>query len=505
MIDKYHDNHEEVTAVTPMTAKTEETDTPKKAGALALVQEYLVDTFTDERGVPYATIAGNDNQPTRTIPVNSRAMKLLVREKYYRQEGRGLDDRVLDDALNTLAAICIFDGKRKPVTIRTAQTENGAVEVDLGSADGKCVHVSPEGYSVREPSARFFRPDGFGEIVFDRNAPFEFQRLWDHVNITDPLDQVLVAGWMVSALRGSGPYPLLVIQGEQGSAKSTTTKMIRSLVDPGRGDGRGLPKTVDDLFITAQNGHVMAFDNLSGMTHEMSDAFCRISTGGAYAKRKLYTTDEESVLEACKPVIFNGIDDLISRPDLYSRAVVIHLSRIPDEDRKDETELWKAFEADRGTIFNGLLKGLRSGLRHYDEVELPYKPRMADFARFATAAEKGLGLENGITLKAITQRQEEANLNSLELDPVAPRIIDWFKPREGQPIRPDLEGTATEIWEQLTPMSDKPSNWPKTASHFSQHLSRITPLLATANIVVERPPRQSGRKSIVISLWDFED
>src|ERR1700682_3300393 len=76
----------------------------------------------------------------------------------------------------------------------------------------------------------------------------------------------VLAGWGAArrpALSPGGPYPLLAISGEQGSAKTVLSKMLRSLVDPGVAPVRALPREERELFIAAHNGHVLAFDNLT--------------------------------------------------------------------------------------------------------------------------------------------------------------------------------------------------------------------------------------------------
>jgi len=300
----------------------------------------------------------------------------------------------------------------------------------------------------------------------------------------------------VMALNPSGPYPILVLQGEQGSAKSTTMRIIRSIIDPGQGDTRDLPKTTESLFIASQNNWTMSFDNLSGMRHETSDALCRMSTGGAFATRTLYTNDDESVKEAMRPLMFNGINDIVSRQDLLSRCVLIHLPLILETQRKDEADLWERFEEARPRILLGLLKAVRTALERYGSVSLEKAPRLADFAKFAIAAERGFGFEDGAVLDVLLRRQEDAALSVLDLDPVAKELERHF---EREP-NADIKGTATDILLQITPMSElRPSNWPKTASHFAKHLARITPALRVNNIDVTRLERTAGAKEIVIS------
>ena len=146
------------------------------------------------------------------------------------------------------------------------------------------------------------------------------------LNVQDAQDFVLVVAWALAALRDAGPYPVLVLSGEQGSAKSTFSTILRSLLDPRTAPLRALPREERDLFITATRSHVLAFDNVSGLPPWISDALCRIATGGGFAVRQLYTDQEEVLLDAARPVILNGIEDIVTRPDLADRAIFLTLA-----------------------------------------------------------------------------------------------------------------------------------------------------------------------------------
>jgi hypothetical protein len=129
----------------------------------------------------------------------------------------------------------------------------------------------------------------------------------------------------LATLRPGGPYPLLVIAGEQGSAKTVLSKMLRALIDPNVAPVRTLPREERDLFIAANNGHVLAFDNLSALSPWLSDALCRLAGGGSFAVRQLYTDQDEVLFDAARPIILNGIEDVVSRPDLADRALFLTL------------------------------------------------------------------------------------------------------------------------------------------------------------------------------------
>ena len=58
---------------------------------------------------------------------------------------------------------------------------------------------------------------------------------------------------------------------------------------------------------------------------------------------------------------------------------------------------------------------------------------MADFVRFAKAAETVLGFSGGAVADPMHQRQLEAQLHNLDVGPVAPIIIRWFEDAVGVP------------------------------------------------------------------------
>src|SRR5262249_9693224 len=152
------------------------------------------------------------------------------------------------------------------------------------------------------------------------------------LSLEDKKDWMVVASWMVCALLPSIPHPVLVIYGEQGAAKSTRTRIIRSVLDPNTGLVRSPPRDEALLAIAAQHNLVLAFDNLSEIRATMSDAICRVSTGGSVTARRHYTNGEEYTIHVNRPVIINGIPaDLVERPDLADRALFLKVPGITDE------------------------------------------------------------------------------------------------------------------------------------------------------------------------------
>ena len=252
------------------------------------------------------------------------------------------------------------------------------------------------------------------------------------LNVKSDNDFVLVVAWALAVLRNRGPYPVMVLSGEQGSAKSTFSAILRSLLDPNTAPLRALPREDRDLFIAASNGHVLAFDNVSGLPGWISDTLCRLATGGGFAVRQLYTDQDEVLFDAARPVILNGIEEIVTRPDLADRAVFLTLQPIPEKDRRPEQELWAAFDAERPRILGVLLDAVVEGLKRLPATRLDKLPRMADFALWATACETGLRsktahpgpkVRSGQPIPAIATRRSRASLTPIRLPP--PCGLSW--------------------------------------------------------------------------------
>jgi len=81
----------------------------------------------------------------------------------------------------------------------------------------------------------------------------------------------LNVGWLLGALRPTGPYPLLCITGIAGMAKTSACRVLQRLIDPNFADLRPFKKE-DDMYIGAFNSWVLAFDNISRIGWEEARA-----------------------------------------------------------------------------------------------------------------------------------------------------------------------------------------------------------------------------------------
>jgi hypothetical protein len=152
-----------------------------------------------------------------------------------------------------------------------------------------------------------------------------------------------------------------------------------------------------------------------------SDTLCRLSTGGGFATRQLYTDSDEVLLDAMRPIVLTGIEDVVTRGDLADRSIPVRLDPIPEERRRSEREIWAQFEAARPRILGALLDAMAHGLRHLATTRLDRLPRMADFAVWVTACE-GAVWKPGIFLSAHSTNRAEMDETVIEADAVATAV-----------------------------------------------------------------------------------
>jgi hypothetical protein len=343
----------------------------------------------------------------------------------------------IKDAVETLEALA-FEGPDLPVSVRLAEHE-GAIYLDLANEEWQVVAITPEGWRiVQDPPVRFCRTKGMNPLPCPVRGG-SIEELRPFVNVGSEEDWRLLVAWPLAALRARGPYPPLILKGGQDSAKSTTSRVLRALIDPNMTDLRSLPKDPRDLMIGAQNNAVLAFDNLSPLPNWISDALCRLATGAAHATRALYTDDEEALFVACRPVILNGIGDVVTRPDLLDRAVMLNLPALDDARRRPEAEFWAEFEQARPRILGALLDAVVVGLRNLPATRLALLPRMGDFAQWVTAAEPGLGWPPGAFMEAYRGNRAEAHHQALEASPVGELVVRFVE-EQGR-----WEGTTRDL------------------------------------------------------------
>ncbi|MBW4460674.1 MAG: hypothetical protein KME47_10615 [Nodosilinea sp. WJT8-NPBG4] len=434
------------------------------------------------------------NGVRQTFPVRHKTFKLWLSRNLFRQDGKTAGSETLNQALTVLESRACFDEEEREVYLRLAE-QDGTVYIDLGTDDWRAIAVSAEGWEViSNPPVRFRRSGTTLPLPIPEQGGM-LAELRSLLNVDDD-SWVLVVCWLLFCFYPRHPHPILVIHGEPGTGKTFAARLLQGLIDPRQAPL--IPKVADlrDLAIAAWNRWVLAYDNLSYLTVDQSDALCRICTGGGFLTRALYENEEETVFEFNRPQIVTGIDSLASRGDLLERSLLVELRTIDESQRLTDEELTAKLERARGLIFGALLTALSKTLKVLPTVEVDRLPRMADFAKFAIAAETALDLPVGSFLRVYTGNRQEAHETAVESSPVAVAIMRLMQDRD------HWQGTPTELLQALEALVDekttKKPSWAGTARALGKALTRLAANLRGIGLNVIRPPRGSSNRWVRI-------
>ena len=427
--------------------------------------------FHDPSGTPYADVVSPAPGPHHEIlRIRSRTFRTWLAGRYWRAQGRPAGGQALTDAIDVLASLALFEGPQRPVGLRIAK-HGGAMYIDLGDDLWRAIEVDHAGWRIigRSPIA-FRRTRGMLPLPSPALGG-NIGELREFVNVVDDDQYRLLVGWLIGAFRPLGPYVVLVLTGEQDSAKSTTARLLRLLVDPNQVGDRTLPRDEQSMAIAANNSWVASFDNVSTLQDWQSDALARLATGAGFGTRQLYSDDEETLIHVARPLILNGIGGIVTRPDLMDRAIVVDLAAIHEDRRRPEDEFYGALEAARPRLLGALLAAVSSAFTHEHEIKINGLPRMADATRWITAAEGSLAWPDRSFLAAYRANRADSRTLTLEASPLA-TPIDLL-------VSDEWSGTSTELLRALEQKVGedvvKRRDWPRTARSLSVELRRLAP------------------------------
>jgi hypothetical protein len=465
---------------------------PKQADILiGLAQS--AELFHSPDGTGFADIDINGHR--ETWPIRAKGFRRWLARGFFEATHGAPSSEAQQSALNVIEAKAHFDSPERAVHIRVGGLDN-RLYLDLGDETWRAVEIDTTGWRVIDrPPVRFRRAAGMLALPRpERGGSIDALRKF--INVKDN-DFVLAVAWLLAALRNTGPYPVLAVSGEQGSAKSTGSKILRALVDPNTAPLRALAREDRDLFIAATNAHALVFDNVSRLPTWTSDTLCRLATGGGFAVRQLYTDQDEVLFDAMRPVILNGIEDVIERPDLAERAMFLTFEWISEERRRPETEFWSEFEREHPHIFGALLDAMVVGLANRAKVKLTSLPRMADFAVWAAACELALW-PAGTFAAAFAANRKELIEGVLDADTIASAI------RALMATRGEWLGTASELLSALEVVAGekavKSRNWPTSVEALGRGLRRPATFLRKVGIEIRFERQPGGRRTRQIRI-----
>lgn len=445
--------------------------------------ENLDNLFVDQHGASYALVGGEP------VPLTSRCYSWLRRLMWEREE-RAVNGEYLKTAAGTLAAHAEFSGDVRELHTRAAWHE-GTLFYEL--RPGKVVRVEPSCWTFEPRPPVLFRRFANLKPLPDPVAGGSVKDLAGYANLKTDRDKRLFTAYAATLPLPHVGRLILNASGAMGSGKTTIGRILKRLVDP------TAPETVRldprDFLQKASHAYLVMLDNQNTIPEWAADTLCRLVTGEADSKRRLYTDDEDVIIELRRAVLLNGINVPTDRGDVLDRSLVVELERIPDQERKTEEELWERFGVEHPKLLGAIFDTLSKAIAIKPSLKLSRRSRLADWGEYAASVYEVMGWGAERFLKDWDEVVKVQNQATLDGSPVAQAIIKFVEERR------EYSGTSSELHSKLKPVAaqlgvdvDRDKAWPKSARWLWQRIKEVLPLLVAAGVEAHRTEDRNGSK-----------
>ena len=435
--------------------------------------------FVDQHGAPHALVAGEP------LPLNSRSYSWL-RRLMWEQEERAVNGEYLKTAAGTLAAQAEFSGDVRELHTRAAWHQD-ALYYEL--RPGRVVRVGVGGWTLEANPPVLFRHFPNLKPLPDPQAGGDVKRLTTYANLKTNRDKRLFIAYAITLPLSHLGRPIFNASGAMGSGKTTIQRLLKRTIDP------TAPETVRfdprDFLQKASHAYIVVLDNQNTIPEWAADTLCRLVTGEDDSKRRLYTDDEDVIIELRRAVLLNGINVPTDRGDVLDRSLVVELERIPDGERRTEEELWERFEAEHPKLLGALFDVLSQAIARKPSLKLSRRPRLADWGEYAAAIYEVMGWGAETFLKDWDEVVKVQNQATLDGSPVAQTIIKFMEDKE------EHTATSSKLHKSLEVVAEdlglnKDKAWPKSARWLWKRMREVLPTLVAAGIEAGRAEDKTG-------------
>ena len=473
----------------------EDADKPSHADTLLK----LLDDFEYFKSGPandaYVRMAIGDHHEVWKVDAKSPKVREILTHRFLMQKDRAPSREALNTVIDTVLAKC-GAGPKVDVHVRFARSRD-RIFLDMCDDQWRAIEVTQDGWRVMDnPPVLFRRGAGARPLPVPAKGG-TLAPLRPLLNAGDDTQWCLMVAWLIGAFLPEGAFSHLVLEGEQGSAKSTVARILQSLIDPSDAGLSAPPKDETDATVSAMHAGILAYDNLSGCRADIADVFCRFSTGQGYKTRTFYENLGVTIACVKLPILLNGLDATVMRGDLLERCITLKLPRITPENRLTEQGIWADFAGLHPACLGALLDAVSTGLRNLPNTKLTDAPRMSDFCTWLVACEPALPWKPGEFIAAYRKTMEDANRDLAEADSVAAALAEWAEQNTSPGC--GMRVTAKDL---LVALNEITREWPKDFKHWplspealAHRLVRLAPVLRAQGIEIRKLKRTEKARS----------
>lgn len=461
---------------------------------LDLVERSEAYLFRNQTNDPFVCFSKDGHKEVWAI--GSSDFKSWLHQLFYDETGKPAKKDTISQVIEVLTAKARFSQDDAiPLFTRVAE-KDGVFWYDLTNQEWQAIKITADGWAIGDdPPVLFTRYRHQKPQVIPQSGG-HIEEIFKFVNLKS--GRVLFLCWLVSAFIPGIPHPVLILFGEKGAAKTTTSSLLKQIIDPSALETLTLPN-LRSLLINLQQHWFLDFDNISHISDEASDTLCRAITGGAIQLRKLFTDSEDCIYSFSRCIALNGINNVANRPDLLDRSILMELKRIPEGERRELKELQRDFEEALPGILGGVLDTLSKAMAIFPTVKLDKLPRMADFARWGYAIGEALGGKGQEFLSEYTANIETQNIEVVNSDVVATLMIAFMKDL------PIWQGLVSVLYLHLSDLAPNYGinpllkEFPSQPNMLTRRLNAIKSNLEMVGIFFERRDKTNGTFITVIN------
>jgi hypothetical protein len=446
----------------------------------------FVECFYTAENMPILLVKNADYIDLHDL--DSLDAKHIISDHYSRITGRIMTKLDFENIKNCLQDIAYHNERIEP-SYRVCRKDD-AIFIDLCDNDHNIVKITADGWDVIRNEEIFFARTGRTRPLPIPERDGSFDGIRRIINTANEDNFVILVGFIVSIFNARGTMPILLVNGEQGTGKSSAMRYIKRIVDPNGIELQGVPAIKDEQIFMLRQHWLVGYDNISNIKDSESDSLCRIVSGVSTVKKKLYTDGDEYSVTLKRPVMLNGIGLSMFRGDAASRCMMVELSPIDKAYRKTEEELDEIFRTEHPKIFGAICNAISAALR-----EKNYRPecesRLADVERFIKQAEHGGGLpwEEGTFSKVFGSKGEDMQTDILSNDDVAQAIM-YINNNDNFDKNKIYVSTIRDI-------VNNNSKKEYTIKHVGQEIERLAPIFRKRGIEIEKVRTSNGVKVIM--------
>jgi len=472
---------------------------PKPGTQAQLLAQMAEDAYRLIRSADGRTYAVPRLGPNVAVPLASKggnSVRAKLAASLRRRTGKVASASALADCINVLEGEA-SELDPQPVCLRVGR-HSGAIVVDMGTETGQCITITPAGWRVQAAAPVIFRRSELTHPLVTPQPGGTLDALRGLINLPDG-DYRLAVGWVVAAYFTAIPHPILLVQGEQGTAKSNLIRCLLALIDPQPAADREPPADKREWAIFARASWAFSFDNITEIPGWLSNSLCKGVTGDAVLQRALHSDEDIMVFSFQRVIAMTTIairHDLAG--DLADRMLLVE----PDvlAARLTEEEVSTARAAALPGALGAVLDLVAGVLRELPATVVDSPPRMADFARVLAALDKVTGWD---TLGCYRAKVTAMSLSLIEGSTLARAIYRLATgPSPGGLPPAPWEGTAAELLDALKRICHDAglpaAELPAGERMLGQKVREIAPALRRGGVDIRPGPRAKNRRPLVI-------